>query len=178
MAAWRKTQEEFNDALVRNGGFFCAITEAIRNICQRILDDVGYSGNPSDYGFDDDSPEWYAHEVLALFKLVKLYSSEGPEFSTDLATRYAFQAGQTWERAQMKWQWEKSALRGEKVGEGARFAGELAKSLHAPLRERRFKRMAQLLEVTGAEKAARHCEAEGLGPWQGILQQWNRFKRK
>lgn len=56
--------------------------------------------------------------------------------------------------------------------------GEMTAAMHGPLREKRFTRMAELIPELGIENAARQCEAEGLGGWQGIKRQWDRFQKK
>lgn len=78
-----------------------------------------------------------------------------------------------------KHNWEPEALRGQKVGKGLAEAAEKTARLHRPLRERRLERMRELVaEGHKVEKAARYCEAEGLGNWQAVRRQWNRWKEK
>ncbi len=78
-----------------------------------------------------------------------------------------------------KHNWQADSLRGRKVGRGLSEAAEKTSLAHRPLRERRLARMRELLaEGHKIENAARYCEAEGLGGWQAIRRQWNRWKEK
>jgi hypothetical protein len=73
---------------------------------------------------------------------------------------------------------ESLALTGRPVKRGQKDAAAITNSAHAPRREARFGRMMELVPSVGIENAARQCEAEGLGGWQGIRRQWDRFKEK
>ena len=70
------------------------------------------------------------------------------------------------------------ALRGRKVARGFRSAAEATNRGHKAMRDARFSRMGELAPRLGVENAARQCEAEGLGGWQAIRRQWDRFKEK
>lgn len=69
-------------------------------------------------------------------------------------------------------------LRGMKVAGGARNSAHQTNRKHVPLRNQRLSRMAELVPRLGVDNAARRCEKEGLGGWQGIKQQWNRRKKR
>jgi len=72
---------------------------------------------------------------------------------------------------------EDLALAGRSNRKALKTAGEETAKKHESLRKKRFKRMAELIPVKkSVEKAARECEAEGLGGWQGIKKQWDRHK--
>ena len=70
------------------------------------------------------------------------------------------------------------ALTGRPVKRGQKDGAAITNKAHAPRREARFTRMKELLPALGVENAARQCEAEGLGGWQAIRRQWDRFKEK
>ena len=70
------------------------------------------------------------------------------------------------------------ALTGRPVKRGQKDGAAITNKAHAPIREARFTRMKELVPDLGVENAARHCEAEGLGGWQAIRRQWDRFKEK
>jgi hypothetical protein len=71
---------------------------------------------------------------------------------------------------------EALALTGRKVKRGLKDGAAVRNKAHALAREARFARMAVLVPSLGVENAARQCEAEGLGGWQAIRRQWDRFK--
>jgi hypothetical protein len=73
---------------------------------------------------------------------------------------------------------EDLGLTGMPVVLGQKSAAAKTNATHKQLREKRFARMKTLTATLGVEKAARHCEAEGLGGWQAIRRQWDRFKGK
>jgi hypothetical protein len=73
---------------------------------------------------------------------------------------------------------ENLALTGRPVKRGQKAGAEKTNKAHAPRRQARFVRMKLLVPTLGIENAARQCEAEGLGGWQGIRKQWDRFKEK
>lgn len=73
---------------------------------------------------------------------------------------------------------EALALTGRPVKQGQKEAARQTNARHAKLRERRFARMRELVPPMKVENAARHCEAEGLGSWQAIERQWNRWQEK
>lgn len=95
------------------------------------------------------------------------------------AAAYAANAGELLALLWFKHNWQADSLRGRKVGRGLSEAAEKTSLAHRPLRERRLARMRELLaEGHKIENAARYCEAEGLGGWQAIQRQWNRWKEK
>lgn len=69
---------------------------------------------------------------------------------------------------------ESLAVTGRKVRLAQKAGGAEGNRKHASDREKRFVRMRDLVPSLGVEKAARQCEAEGLGGWQGIRRQWHR----
>jgi hypothetical protein len=73
---------------------------------------------------------------------------------------------------------EDLGLTGRSVRLGQKVGARMTNAAHSPNRASRFARMAMLTQTLGVEKAARQCEAEGLGNWQAIQRQWNRFKDK
>ena len=165
--------EEFKRAFARNGGLFGIATEAARNRCEPILLAVSKEGRKGP--LVTDSEEAFA---IAITNWIRVASDAIAENNAEDAARLAFQAGVQWGLAQMKWQWESDALRGEKVAKGLREAARQTNAAWVVQRERRFARMKQLVLNRRAENAARDCEAEGLGNWQGILRQWNRHLAK
>lgn len=72
---------------------------------------------------------------------------------------------------------EALALTGRPVKRGQRIGAAITNSRHAAMREARLARMRELAPSLGVENAARRCEAEGLGGWQAIRRQWDRFKK-
>ncbi|AMJ47686.1 hypothetical protein APX01_09095 [Cereibacter sphaeroides] len=70
----------------------------------------------------------------------------------------------------------KHVTRGKKVAGGQLNSAHKTNQRHIPMRTLRFARMAELVPKLGVENAARQCEAEGMGGWQGIKKQWDRFK--
>lgn len=73
---------------------------------------------------------------------------------------------------------EALALIGRAMKRGQKDGAAKTNQVHAYKREARFTRMRELIPTLGVENAARQCEAEGLGPWQAIRRQWDRFKEK
>lgn len=73
---------------------------------------------------------------------------------------------------------EALALTGRPVKLGQRDGAKKTNKAHGAKRQERFARMERLIPEIGVENAARQCEAEGLGGWQGIERQWNRFREK
>jgi hypothetical protein len=73
---------------------------------------------------------------------------------------------------------EDLGLTGLPVVRGQKSAAARTNALHALPREKRLARMKTLTATLGVEKAARQCEAEGLGGWQAIRRQWDRFRDK
>ena len=82
--------------------------------------------------------------------------------------RWAFKAGEEWQRACFKWNWEPDALRGEKVGAGLRRAAHETNAQHEQMRARRASRMSELVPKIGVDKAAATCAHEGLGTFDAI----------
>jgi hypothetical protein len=97
---------------------------------------------------------------------------------TEWAMRLAGEIAEALALLRIKYAWEPDALRGRAVGNGLKDAAAITNARHAPLRERRFARMSELVPKVGVENAARICEAEELGGWQGIVKQWGRWQNK
>jgi hypothetical protein len=100
------------------------------------------------------------------------------EGRTAWAMRLAAEIAEALALLRIKHAWEPDALRGRAVGNGLKDAAAITNARHAPLRERRFARMSELVPEVGVENAARICEAEELGGWQGIVKQWGRWQNK
>lgn len=88
-----------------------------------------------------------------------------------------FNAGRHYEVARYKWI-ESSAVRGEKVAGGQRNSAHLTNARHEEPREKRFKRMRELMPTVGVKSAAAQCEVEGLGTMGAIKRQWYRHQKK
>jgi hypothetical protein len=73
---------------------------------------------------------------------------------------------------------EALALTGRPVKRGQKDGAAITNKAHAAMREARFARMKELVPDLGVENAARQCEAEGLGGWQAIRRQWDRYREK
>jgi len=84
--------------------------------------------------------------------------------------------GETWAEAKFVINHSRAAISGEKVAGGRRNSAHATNARHHNLRQKRFARMKDLIPSLGVENAARQCEAEGLGGWQAIRRQWDRFK--
>lgn len=138
-------------------------------VCERIL----ARGDKFDHG--DDSEADFASGILIYHRQALAHITAG---KADQAAAFAFAAGRLWATASMKWAWERDALTGQKNLAGSSKAGEATSRQHGPMRERRFARMAELVQQMPVEKAARTCEAEGMGGWQGIKRQWDRRKNR
>jgi len=70
------------------------------------------------------------------------------------------------------------ALTGRSVKRGQKDGAAITNRAHALKREERFACMRDLVPSLGVENAARQCEAKGLGGWQAIRRQWDRFREK
>lgn len=138
-------------------------------VCERILD------RGDEYEHGDDSEADFAAGILIYHRQAVAHIAAG---KADQAAAFAFSAGSLWATAKMKWAWEREALTGQKNLAGSSKAGEATSRQHGPMRERRFARMAELVQQMPVEKAARTCEAEGMGNWQGIKRQWDRWKKR
>lgn len=86
--------------------------------------------------------------------------------------------GFLWAEYRLKLRVQKVANTGGKVISATKKAAEQTTAKYSQLRERRFARMAALVPEIGVDKAAAQCAAEGLGSWQAIKRQWNRFQKK
>lgn len=85
--------------------------------------------------------------------------------------------GETWAEAKFVINHSSATISGEKVAGGRRNSAHATNVRHHDLRQKRFARMKDLVPSLGVENAARQCEAEGLGGWQAIRRQWDRFKK-
>jgi hypothetical protein len=71
---------------------------------------------------------------------------------------------------------ERLALTGKPVKAGQKAGAAATAKAQKPKRDVRLARMAELVQNLPVEKAARQCEAEGLGTWSAIQRQWHRNK--
>lgn len=149
-------------------GNFARASEIAARVASRILDE---SNGVLTAG---DSPEFFARSILQGIRVAHSAIADG---NADLAAMMAFHAGVAWERARMKWLWEEDAERGQKVAGGSSNSAHETNKRHVVLRKKRFERLAELIPSMGVDNAARQCEGEGLGGWQGIVRQYNRFNK-
>lgn len=144
---------------------FAVASDGIHGLCERIME----SESPEDM-------KEYARKILILLIHARGAIEEGNAVS---AARYAFRAGQESETMRLKFGFEVDAVRGQKVAGGARNSAHATNARHAELRKRRFERMEHhIASGLGVESAAYACEDEGLGGWQGIKKQWDRYKNR
>lgn len=151
-------------------GFFGLTTLHVRAF---LAGEIERAGPPP---WPEESRADFARRILDRIELADRVIKGG---AAGLAAQFAFEAGDLWRAAVMKWQWEPDALRGQKVLYGARESARDRKEENEPLRRARLERMTALIN-TGmtTTEAARECEAEGLGDWRAIIRQVNRAKAK
>lgn len=166
--AFDRSADNWNRAIKEGGGIFGAVSQPALRACEQIL--ANAKGEEIEH-----SPEEFARLVARYIEIAKARIRDG---NADLAARHAWDAGVTWAQARMKWAWEDDALRGEKVAGGMRNRAHATNARHKTLREKRFVIMGRLVPKVGVDKAAAHCEAEGLGPWTAVKKQWNRQRKK
>ncbi len=139
--------------------------------------------------FEEFTPFWHAVNILHWYH--ECYMAEWKNAIIDrFGTHYrrnvlanslqcialsAFEIGRSYEALKKK-KFEGAALTGLKVKSGLRAAATATNLKHRNLRSARFSRIAQLVDQFGLDQAARICEREGLGGWQGIKKQWQRRK--
>jgi len=167
-ADFRRLAAAWNKALKELGAFGAAAQEA-GTVCAQIV-------NSSKGGVEGtDSPTDFARLVAKCIRLAKAEIKRG---NADEVARWAFKAGEEWQRACFKWNWEPDALRGEKVGAGLRRAAHETNAQHEQMRARRASRMSELVPKIGVDKAAATCAHEGLGTFDAIKRQWLRLRKK
>lgn len=88
-----------------NSGDFSRAVRVAKNVSKTI---IASAKNSLVFA---DSPEAFAHSILQGIRVARRSIANG---DADQAAMMAFHAGVAWERARMKWAWEKDALRGEK----------------------------------------------------------------
>ena len=91
-------------------------------------------------------------------------------------SRDAYWIGREYE-AILKKEYEPHAVRGLKTIKGAQESAKAINAKHAKMRNLRFRRMEHLVPALGVDRAAAQCETEGLGKWESIKRQWNRYKK-
>lgn len=163
----------FNDALERNGGFFGLVTEHARATCKTILADHWENWRAAP--FEEDTPEFFARDVLVMLDYIPSHIERG---EMDLALRWAFIAGRTWERAVMKWRWEGDALRGVKTAKAASAGGAARAGRLRPDTENRLNAMA--VYVAAGHSVARAADLtarQGLGRFEGNKKLWARHRK-
>lgn len=110
------------------GGFLGAIAQQAELICRQIM-----AANPTEWP-EADSPEDFARSILGLLTAARQEIAKG---DADRAARWAFQAGEQWAMATMKWAWEPAALTGRKVrheGEGDHKGGRPSTTVDRDIR--------------------------------------------
>lgn len=158
------------------------------------IEETGLSVPDRDFlrsrGFDESCAEWIAAHWIAEYNALKLARERLDNGDTSKANlgRMLIAAEQMGKHMADLW-WragvdhvsgerrEALALTGRPVKTGQKTGAAMTNAKHAALREARFERMRQLAPTLGLEKAARQCEAEGLGSWSSIIKQWGRHKQ-
>lgn len=130
------------EAVERNGGPFGAVSEGARLTCEGIRDAKTDDQNKED--FNGDSPKDFANRILQHLERAADCVANG---QADMAAGFAFQAGQDWERALMKWRWEPHALRGEVIIRGASEGGKARRVAMYPRTKKILEYMAQHIDA-------------------------------
>lgn len=167
----REDAINYRKEIERCGSDFLAVCDPILRVCRETLSDLR-PGKKDWSSVKDDSEEDFAHKIESSILAASVNMKNG---DSDQGMVFAFLAGAMHERSKIKIRWERDALRGEKVAGGSRNAAHATNAAHEPMRDRRFRRMAELVPSLAVENAARQCDAEGLGSWQAIVKQWNRY---
>lgn len=154
-------------AYQEGGGDFGMVTLQWVKVAESIKDE-----------FNEEFPErdsmaWFAQQVLRHHQLAKADMERG---KTDSAMRFAFDLGKIVERWRIKCSWEDDALRGTKVAGGQNNAAHKTNVRHEIPRDKRFARMRELIPTLGVDKAAAQCSIEGMGRFDTIKKQWNRWE--
>lgn len=138
-------------------------------------------------GLTEDTAPWIAANWLARYHLytVARQRVQDGDLSPDNLSTLVFAAEEMGRLQERMW-WRagtdpgtgerREALMqtGRAVKRGQKRGAEITNRANEAARKRRFARMAELVPSLGVENAARQCECEGLGGWQGIKRAWYR----
>lgn len=155
------------EAYQEGGGSFGMVTLQWVKVAEKIKDEFNEKKT------EKDSMAWFAQQVLRFHQIALAAQKRG---DNDSAMRFAFELGVVVERWRMKCGWEDDALRGTKVAGGSDNAALKTNKRHVPDREKRFSRMRELIPKLGVDKAAAQCSIEGMGRFDTIKKQWNRWE--
>ena len=165
-------------------GLFKTATYHARAQCESIL-----NGKNMDATFPDDSPEDFAKRILRLLECTDQFiknanSCLAEEFAdrgdSEVAARLAFDAGVLWERALMKWYWEREALIGQKILDTADAGAEQRRGRRRPGTARVIAEMERLIAAGQSQSNAARVAAEhGIGRSAAANRQaWARHTKK
>ncbi|MER9893784.1 hypothetical protein NKJ40_17200 [Mesorhizobium sp. M0119] len=112
------------------GGEFGAATYDPVALCKGILNAAGRGP------YIEDSPADLAKRILEYHADAKRFIVQG---NADLAARFAFHAGDLFARADIKWAWERDAVRGRKAADALRMAARSGNNSRRQARAPDFK---------------------------------------
>ncbi|WP_146161896.1 hypothetical protein [Pseudogemmobacter blasticus] len=166
-----QTLRAMGDA-IKEMGIWPASSLVARAVCSEII------GGKSEDSSEIDSPEQFAQEITILLDIVDKAVQEG---DAALAAKFAFKAGDLWRTALMKWQWEPSALSGQKYQRASEVGAAARRGSVADHTPRVLSEMNRLITESGltATAAARTAAKNGIGTSLGANRAiWQRHKKK